>query len=61
MRKKKRCDLLAFKLLPQMQENRKVKKNRATYMGSNKISDHVKGNTPPNSSKNVAREVLCTS
>jgi len=27
-------------------------------MGSNKIRDHVKGDSPPNCSKNVAREVL---
>lgn len=27
-------------------------------MGSDKVGDHVKGDTPPNGSKNVAREVL---
>jgi len=33
-------------------------KKGVTYMGSNKISYHVKGDSPPNCSKNVAREVL---
>lgn len=27
-------------------------------MGCNKISNHVEGNSPPNSSKDVARDVL---
>lgn len=27
-------------------------------MGSDEIRDHVKGDTPPDGSKNVAREVL---
>lgn len=29
-----------------------------TYMGGNKICDHVKCDSPPNCSKNEAREVL---
>jgi len=33
-------------------------KKGVTYMGSNEISYHVKGDSPPNCSKNVAREVL---